>query len=141
MTGKLFKIGRFAELCGVTQRTITHYMEKGLLIPEKTPERRGLLNKFSERNFYELLLIRELVQHNFGLDDVKMIVANRVRVLRSDGTGKEILVIYDGHSKSGKAVPTTTGPDGVIKLNLNEHKSATVIDLTGLRERAKELSE
>lgn len=141
LPGKLFKIGDFAKRAGVTQRTVTHYMEKNLIIPEQLPERRGMLNKFSEQNLYEILLVRELVQHNFGLDDIRFLLNNQMRVFRADGKGSEILVIYDGHTEAGKIVLTTTEPDGSLKLSeFKNRKSVIVIDLTGLREKANELA-
>lgn len=140
MEYKLFKIGQVAKLLEITIRTITFYIEKKLIIPAQTPESPGKLNKFSEANIYEILLIRELTQHGFDLKTIKHIM-DSARDKRLITKGLEIMVIYDGHTDKGNLTFAGTKVDGTYRLKMKGRKSATVIDLSGLREKAKELAQ
>jgi hypothetical protein len=99
-----------------------------------------MLNKFSEQNFYEILLIQELTKNGFDLQTIKEIVQNFFAKIRIVGAGNEVLVIYDGHTDIGSVQWTALDKNGNIKkLNMSGRKSVTVIDSTQLREKAADL--
>jgi DNA-binding transcriptional MerR regulator len=139
MEEKLFKIGEMAKRLDVTKRTLTHYMEKGLIVPAMKPKSPGMLNKFSEKNFYDVLLIQELTKNGFDLETVKQIVQHLFAKARIKGAGNEALVIYDGHTDSGSVKRTAFDKKGNLKLDMSGRKSATVIDITELRDKAATL--
>ena len=139
MSNGPFKIGETAERLSVTKRTISHYVEKGIIIPEKLPEKPGMLNKFGERNFYEVLLIQELARNGFNLETIKQILQSKFSKWKSVGPGKEVMVIYDGHTDHGSVTFAAASKDGTYRVKMKGRKSATIIDISDLRARANVL--
>jgi len=135
-----FKIGETAERLGVTKRTISHYVEKGIIIPEQLPERPGMLNRFGERNFYEVLLIQELAKNGFDLETIKNILQRQSSKWKIIGPGNELMVIYDGHTDHGSVTFTAAKKDGTYLVKMKGRKSATVIDISDLRNKAAKLA-
>jgi DNA-binding transcriptional MerR regulator len=134
----LFKIGEAAKRLKVTKRTLSHYIEIGLLVPDQQPERPGMLNKFGEKNLYEVLLIQELQRTGFDLKTIKQAMPwSEAEVA---GNKQTLMVIYDGHTEKGSLTISAAKPDGTYRLKMAGRKSATVIDLSGLRDKAKELA-
>lgn len=140
MTQRLVKIGKFAEKLNCTKRTISHYIQEGLLIPEQLPERPGMVNRFGERNLYEMLLIQELIRNGYGLKPIKNILNGPFGKTNISANGNEIVVIYDGHSNDRSVLFTQSSEDGYYQVRMKERRSATVIDLSGLRYKAKQLA-
>lgn len=64
------RIGKFAALHGVTQDTIRHYQEIGLLVPEKTNGR----YVFTEADSRDLNKILQLKEMEFTLSEVKKVL-------------------------------------------------------------------
>jgi DNA-binding transcriptional MerR regulator/SAM-dependent methyltransferase len=65
------KIGEFAQKHDVTQHTIRHYIEMGLLVPEK----RNSQYRFSEFDSNDLKIIMELKELEFSLNEVQTVLA------------------------------------------------------------------
>lgn len=64
------KIGEFAQKHNITQDTVRHYMELGLLVTEKN----GGQYDFSEVDSYELMQVMELKKLNFSLNEIQKIL-------------------------------------------------------------------
>lgn len=140
MAEKLIKIGKFAEKLNCTKRTISHYIQEGVLIPEQLPRRPGMVNRFGERNLYEMLLIQELVRNGYGLKPIKKILNGPFGKTNVSANGNEIMVIYDGHRDNRGVLFTESSEDGYYQVRMKDWRSATVIDLSGLRNKAKQLA-
>ncbi len=65
------KIGKFAEIHNVTQDTIRHYLDLGLLVTEK----KGGHYKFGDSDCHDIKKILELKSLGFSLSDVQKILA------------------------------------------------------------------
>ena len=64
------KIGEFSRLMQVTVKTLRHYEQKGLLIPDEVDEWTGY-RYYSIAQMQELNSIRHLQQLGFTLDEIK----------------------------------------------------------------------
>lgn len=69
--GVIMKIGKFAEMHDITQDTVRHYLDLGLLVTEKI----GGYYKFSDSDNLDIRRIIELKNLGFSLSDVQDILA------------------------------------------------------------------
>ena len=65
-----FKIGEFSQFMQVTVKTLRHYEEKGLLVPDETNPWTGY-RYYSLAQMQRLSLIRDLQRLGFSLDEIK----------------------------------------------------------------------
>jgi DNA-binding transcriptional MerR regulator len=140
MAERRFKIGEFARRLKDTKRTASHYVQTGLIVPEQEPERPGMLNWFGEWNLYEFLVIKELQRNGFDLKTIKQIVQGDIFKMKVVGPGKEVMVIYDGHTDHGSVYFSATDEEGNYTVKMKGRKSSTVIDISELRAKAAELA-
>ncbi len=77
-----YKIGKIAELTGLTLRTIRYYEEEGLLSAKRTD---GGQRYYSDQDIVYLKRIIELKELGFTLDEIKKII----RLKSSDSSGDE----------------------------------------------------
>ena len=66
------KIGDFSRLMQVTVRTLRHYEQKGLLLPDRVDEWTGY-RYYSIEQMQKLLTIRDLQRLGFSLDEIKVL--------------------------------------------------------------------
>ena len=64
------KIGEFSQLMQVTIKTLRHYEQKGLLIPDEVDEWTGY-RYYSIEQMQKLQTIRDLQRLGFSLDEIK----------------------------------------------------------------------
>ena len=64
------KIGEFSQLMQVTVKTLRHYEQKGLLIPDEVDEWTGY-RYYSIEQMQKLQIIRDLQRLGFSLDEIK----------------------------------------------------------------------
>ena len=64
------KIGEFSELMQVTVKTLRHYEQKGLLVPDEVDEWTGY-RYYSINQMQRLKTIRDLQRLGFSLDEIK----------------------------------------------------------------------
>ena len=64
------KIGEFSELMQVTVKTMRHYEQKGLLVPDEVDEWTGY-RYYSINQMQRLKTIRDLQRLGFSLDEIK----------------------------------------------------------------------
>ncbi|WP_333608392.1 MerR family transcriptional regulator [Arsukibacterium sp.] len=66
-------IGKLAQLCGVSTKTIRHYEQIGLLPPAS---RRGSYRVYHERDIERLSLIKQAQQLGFSLAEIKQAISH-----------------------------------------------------------------
>ena len=66
------KIGEFSQMMQVTVKTLRHYEQKGLLIPDEVDEWTGY-RYYTVEQMQRLNNIRELQQLGFSLDEIGML--------------------------------------------------------------------
>ena len=67
---KKLKIGEFSQLMQVTVKTLRHYEQKGLLVPDEVDEWTGY-RYYSINQMQRLKTIRDLQRLGFSLDEIK----------------------------------------------------------------------
>ena len=67
---KKLKIGEFSQLMQVTVKTLRHYEQKGLLVPDEVDEWTGY-RYYSIDQMQRLKTIRDLQRLGFSLDEIK----------------------------------------------------------------------
>ena len=135
MSNLLFSKGKVAKLLDITPRTVSHYTEEGVIIPEQEPGDDRKRRLYSENNLFEFMLVLKLKENNFDLQTIKQILSMLQRGTRVKGPGNEILVIYDGHTEHGTAKLTSTDKNLSYKVTLKNYSSVVVIDISELREK------
>lgn len=68
MAGGLVQIGQVAERLGLSLRTIRHYEEVGLVVPERTP---GGFRLYSETDIARLALVKRMKPLGFTLEEMR----------------------------------------------------------------------
>ncbi|WP_049567122.1 MerR family transcriptional regulator [Nonomuraea sp. SBT364] len=68
MPDGLVQIGEVAERLGLSLRTIRHYEEVGLVVPERTP---GGFRLYSETEIGRLALVKRMKPLGFSLDEMR----------------------------------------------------------------------
>ncbi|MEV4219154.1 MerR family transcriptional regulator [Nonomuraea sp. NPDC049725] len=68
MPDGLVQIGEVAERLGLSLRTIRHYEEVGLVVPERTP---GGFRLYSETDIGRLALVKRMKPLGFSLDEMR----------------------------------------------------------------------
>ncbi|SDR21870.1 MerR family transcriptional regulator [Thermostaphylospora chromogena] len=68
MAEGLVRIGEVAERLGLSLRTIRHYEEVGLVVPERT---RGGFRLYSERDIDRLALVKRMKPLGFSLEEMR----------------------------------------------------------------------
>lgn len=71
----LYTTGEFASIMGVTRRTLSHYREEGLFLPEKVGD--NGYHYYSESQMYMFYLIRALLELGLSLEELKTYVGNK----------------------------------------------------------------
>ena len=137
--GKLFSKGQVAKLLDITPRTVSHYTEQGIVNPEEGPGESRKNRKYSARNLFEFMIAKELRKNGFDLNTIKDLLQT-VGGIKMIGPGKELLVIYDGHTDHGKAVFTAANKDQKYTVKMEGYSSAVVIDITDIREKWEKIS-
>lgn len=88
-----YRIGELAEKSGVSRRTIHYYLSRGLLPPS---EGAGLGTTYSEEHYFRILLIKQMQDHFFPLDEIKKRITSmsleQVRDALSLGEQKNVKV-------------------------------------------------
>ncbi len=75
-----------SECTKIPARTIQYYTDRGLLIPDVAPTKgRGTTRRYSRKNMFELLVIKELVRHGIKLERVKWIMEYIRRLMGEHG--------------------------------------------------------
>ena len=136
---KLLSKGQVAELLNITPRTVSHYTEEGLIVPEEGPGKSRKNRKYSEHNLFEFMLAGELRKNGFDLKTIKDLLQT-FGGIKMIGPGKELLVIYDGHTDKGKAVFTAANEDQKYTVKMKGYSSAVVIDITDIREKWEKIT-
>jgi DNA-binding transcriptional MerR regulator len=131
---KLFSKGQVAELLDITPRTVSHYTEQGVVIPEIGPGESRKNRKYSADNLFEFMLAQEFGKNGFNLKTVKDLLP-MLKGVKMIGPGKEVLVVYDGHTDHGKAVLTAADKNQMYKVKMDGHSSAVIIDVTDIRKK------
>lgn len=138
-TDELFSKKEVAELTGLTPRTIHYYTDEGLVIPYVNPTGKGTTRKYSRLNIFELLLARELAEHNILIRDIKQIMLQLRGGKKVIGKGKELLFICDHKGSQGATMLTAADENGYAKVNMAKYSSVIVFDISALRIRAGEI--
>jgi DNA-binding transcriptional MerR regulator len=68
MSDGLVQIGEVAERLGLSLRTIRHYEEVGLVVPERTP---GGFRLYSETDIGRLALVKRMKPLGFSLEEMR----------------------------------------------------------------------
>jgi DNA-binding transcriptional MerR regulator len=68
MSEGLVQIGEVAERLGLSLRTIRHYEEAGLVVPERTP---GGFRLYSETDIGRLALVKRMKPLGFSLEEMR----------------------------------------------------------------------
>lgn len=68
MSEGLVQIGEVAERLGLSLRTIRHYEEVGLVVPERTP---GGFRLYSETDIGRLMLVKRMKPLGFSLEEMR----------------------------------------------------------------------
>lgn len=93
-----------AGILDLTPRTVHFYTDEGLVVPVENPTGRGKTRRYSFANVVQLAIVRELAANGFDLKTIYQILSfRRGGVIPAHG-GDEILIVYDGHTESGKVV-------------------------------------
>lgn len=140
MTESLYTKKQMADLLKVKPRTIQYYTEEGLIVPAENPAGgKGSTRKYSEHNFFQFLLIKELSTLGFDLKTIKQIVkALDIKVISTVG-GTETVQIYDGHSESGKLSHGATDENHKCTIDMKDRAVAIVINISKIRENAQKV--
>ena len=70
MSKMKLKIGEFSKMMQVTVKTLRHYEQKGLLLPDEVDEWTGY-RYYSLEQMQKLQSIRDLQRLSFSLDEIK----------------------------------------------------------------------
>ena len=70
MSKMKLKIGEFSQMMQVTVKTLRHYEQKGLLLPDEVDEWTGY-RYYSLDQMQKLQTIRDLQRLGFSLDEIK----------------------------------------------------------------------
>lgn len=117
------------------------YTDKSLVTPDvANPSGRGTTRRYSERNLMELLVIRELGRKGVTLARLKIIahiLRERLRVELDPAkmtVGRYHLVIFDHDGDDlSVAFGWTRNIEDIVQLDLGRHRSALVLNITGLQ--------
>lgn len=114
------KIGKFAELHNVTQDTIRHYLELGLLVAEK----KGGQYHFRDSDSSDMKKIIELKALSFSLNEIQKILAmQRISGERSNSSTKLFLGYLEKKKKeTEKTVLHFNNLNNSLKEKINEIK-------------------
>ncbi|MEU4571297.1 MerR family transcriptional regulator [Nonomuraea sp. ATR24] len=81
MPDGLVQIGEVAERLGLSLRTIRHYEEVGLVVPERTP---GGFRLYSETDIGRLALVKRMKPLGFSLDEMRDLLEITDRLAAGD---------------------------------------------------------
>ncbi|MBB6348047.1 MerR family transcriptional regulator [Nonomuraea muscovyensis] len=85
MAEGLVQIGEVAERLGLSSRTIRHYEDAGLVVPERTP---GGFRLYSETDIDRIALVKRMKPLGFSLEQMRDLldVTDRLAVGEEDAT-------------------------------------------------------
>lgn len=81
MAEGLVRIGEVAERLGLSLRTIRHYEEVGLVVPERT---RGGFRLYSDRDINRLALVKRMKPLGFSLEEMRDLLEIIDRITAGD---------------------------------------------------------
>ncbi|MDP4509378.1 MerR family transcriptional regulator [Nonomuraea turcica] len=81
MSEGLVQIGEVAERLGLSLRTIRHYEEVGLVVPERTP---GGFRLYSETDIGRLALVKRMKPLGFSLEEMRDLLEITDRLAAGD---------------------------------------------------------
>ncbi|TMR97176.1 MerR family transcriptional regulator [Nonomuraea basaltis] len=81
MSEGLVQIGEVAERLGLSLRTIRHYEEVGLVVPERTP---GGFRLYSETDIGRLALVKRMKPLGFSLEEMRDLLVITDRLAAGD---------------------------------------------------------
>lgn len=96
--GKAFLRKEIVPLAEVSGRSIQHYTDLGLVIPQiYNPSGKGTKRLYSTKNIFELLLIQSVIKHGIKLSDVKPIIVKATEQWMKNPRSRTLVIsAYEG---------------------------------------------
>jgi len=127
------------QILGFTSRTVQFYTDEGLIIPDvANPKGHGARRKYSRKNLFEFVLVKELTLYGLRLEKIHEIMFHlsiepeKLWNLKTDMPLKKRfqLVVYNPHAK-GLSAGFREGSSN-ITIDMGHYSGALVIDLSNL---------
>lgn len=126
------------KIVGVVGRTIQHYTDIGLVVPEGPLSGKGTKRRYSKQNIFEMLLVQVLIGHGFKLSDVKPIINTASKQWIKSPNLKTLMINTFKGSSSKKYDVQLYGESCVdLKIDLNGSESILIIDISDVIEKIK----
>jgi len=123
-----------APLLGKTGRSIQHYTDLGIVIPDiYNPTGKGTKRLYSEKNAFELLLIQDVIKHGFTLLEVKPIINAASEQWMKNPKSKTLMICtYKGSNSKKYDVQLYDESHVDLKIDLNGMDSILIIDISDI---------